>query len=125
MKPTIEELEKKWVGKRVAVYGPSQTGEIQPPSNGKLTGVVKHICIAPEWLNICVDGYEQNVHNTFHIKQCRLLKPRKKQSVEGYVSEGFFNLPDAYASWSLSTHKVGLGNPVRVRVTRIKDEVKS
>jgi len=82
-------------------------------------GVVREV--APNgMLSVLLDASEQV--KLFAPQQCRLLKPRKKQSVEGYVSQELFVNPAKHDFWSLSVFDGNLGDhTVKVRIVRVKE----
>lgn len=67
-KMTKEELEKKWLGKRVAVYDANKFRKV-----GEVVGVTTEA-----GLKIILQGNE-NMYDVFHPKQCRILKKRERR----------------------------------------------
>jgi hypothetical protein len=106
-KPTIEKLKAKWLGKRVRGY----------EADFIMTGVVDFVDCDDSTLKI-VNGRK---YHWFHFHQCRLLKPRKKQSVEMWANPDMLDNPDAFDTRPICPAKNLFNKPVRVRITRVKE----
>ncbi len=71
-----EEVKSKFkVSDTVAVYGNSQIGALADFKNNRNTGVVTAVC-NEDWINVDITNVGDY---TFHVKQCRKLKIKKRR----------------------------------------------